>query len=58
VGLVTLGNFYYEEGNSIRPSCEFMHQFPSENEVKSEFQDASFDAFLARYSEKFRAERF
>lgn len=46
MSFVTLGNWRYEEGDLIWASCEFAHQFPSENAVKSEFQEAGFDTIF------------
>jgi len=46
MSFVTLGNWRYEEGDLIWSSCEFAHQFPSQNAVKSEFQEAGFDVII------------
>lgn len=34
---LTLGNFFYEPGDTLRADIEFLHNFSSEEEIRSEF---------------------
>lgn len=51
---LTLGNFYYERGDSLGLGFEFEHRFWSEEELASEFEGGGFKVL---YKSKFEAKK-
>ena len=43
IAFVTLGNLWYEEGDMLWSNAEFIHAFPSEKELRSEFEAVGFE---------------
>lgn len=48
---VTLGNFWYEPGDVLWGGVEFVHQFASPAEIKSEFEEGGFEVLYAEIPE-------
>jgi SAM-dependent methyltransferase len=52
VALLTLGNLWYEEGDTLSNNIEFIHAFSQEDEVRSEFTKGGFEVLHLRIAEE------
>ena len=52
VAFLTLGNLWYEKGDTLSYNIEFIHAFSQEDEVKSEFAEGGFEVIHMHISEE------
>ncbi len=51
---LTLGNFWYENGDALWSNMEFIHTFTSEDELRSEVAESGFEVFYTHIPETFK----
>jgi 2-polyprenyl-3-methyl-5-hydroxy-6-metoxy-1,4-benzoquinol methylase len=52
VAFLTLGNLWYEKGDTLPNNIEFIHAFSQEDEVRSEFAEGGFEVLHLRIEEE------
>jgi SAM-dependent methyltransferase len=52
VAFLTLGNLWYEEGDTLSNNIEFIHAFSQEDEVRSEFAEGGFEMLHLHIAEE------
>jgi SAM-dependent methyltransferase len=52
VAFLTLGNLWYEKGDTLSNNIEFVHAFSQEDEVRSEFAEGGFEVIHLRIAEE------
>jgi SAM-dependent methyltransferase len=52
VAFLTLGNLWYEKGDTLSFNIEFIHAFSQEEEVRSEFTEGGFEAMYLHIAEE------
>jgi SAM-dependent methyltransferase len=52
VAFLTLGNLWYEKGDTLSNNIEFIHAFSQEDEVRSEFAEGGFEVLHLRIAEE------
>jgi SAM-dependent methyltransferase len=52
VAFLTLGNLWYEKGDTLSNNIEFIHAFSQEDEVRSEFADGGFEVLHLHIAEE------
>jgi len=52
VAFLTLGNLWYEKGDTLSNNIEFIHAFSQEDEVRSEFEEGGFEVLHLHITEE------
>jgi 2-polyprenyl-3-methyl-5-hydroxy-6-metoxy-1,4-benzoquinol methylase len=52
VAFITMGNFWYEKGDTLPNNMEFIHAFSREDEVRSEFTESGFEIMYLHIGEE------
>jgi hypothetical protein len=52
VAFLTLGNLWYEKGDTLPNNIEFIHAFSREDEVRSEFAEGGFEVLHLHIAEE------
>jgi SAM-dependent methyltransferase len=52
VAFLTLGNLWYEKGDTLSNNIEFIHAFSQEDEVRSEFAEGGFEVLHLHIAEE------